>query len=53
MKQGKITTNGVVLETHENVTVVFLTQQGYDIELIPPSNIKGVKTADIKMNNKK
>lgn len=51
MKQGKITPNGVVLHTHENATVVFLTQQGYDVELLPPVQRKGVRTPDIKMNN--
>ena len=50
-KKGKITPNGVVLKTHENATAVFLTEQGFDIELIPASNIKGVHTPDIKMND--
>ena len=49
MKQGKITTNGVVLREHENATVVFLTQQGYDVELIPTSYKKGIQTPDIRM----
>ena len=51
MKKGKITPNGVVLKTHENATVVFLTEQGYDIELIPKSNIPGTHSPDIIMNN--
>lgn len=50
MKQGKITPNGVVLHTHENSTVVFLTQQGYNVELLPPVQRKGVNTPDIRMN---
>lgn len=50
VKQGKITTNGVILRDHENATVVFLTQQGYDIELLAPSKRKGTKTPDIRMN---
>lgn len=50
MKQGKITTNGVVLRAHENATVVFLTQQGYNVELLVPSKLKGAKTPDIHMN---
>lgn len=50
VKQGKITTNGVMLRDHENATVVFLTQQGYDIELLAPSKRKGTKTPDIRMN---
>ncbi len=52
-KRGKITPNGVVLRTHENATAVFLTEQGYDIELIPKSNIEGAHTPDVKMNNLK
>ena len=48
-KRGKITPNGVVLKNHENATVVFLTELGFNIDLIHPSNIKGVHTADIKM----
>ena len=52
-KRGKITPNGVVLKTHENATVVFLTEQGLDIKLIPRSNIKGVHTPDIKIGNLK
>lgn len=46
-KQGKITANGVVLEKHENATVVFLTNYGFDVELIPP--VLERKTPDIKM----
>ena len=53
IKKGKITPNGVVLKTHENATVVFLTEQGYDVELIPKSNIKGVHTPDIIVNKTK
>ena len=49
-RKGKITPNGVVLKNHENATVVFLTELGYDVELIPVSNIKGIHTPDIKIN---
>ena len=49
-RKGKIIPNGVVLKNHENATVVFLTELGFDIELIPTSNIKGVHTPDIKMS---
>jgi len=48
-RKGKITPNGVVLKNHENATVVFLTELGYNIELIPTSNIKGVHTPDIRI----
>lgn len=52
-KRGKITPNGVVLKTHENATAVFLTEQGFDVDLIPTSNIEGVHTPDIKINGLK
>lgn len=52
-KKGKITPNGVVLKTHENATAVFLTEQGFDVELIPASNMEGVHTPDIKMDGLK
>ena len=52
-KRGKITPNGVVLKTRENATAVFLTEQGFDVDLIPTSNIEGVHTPDIKMNGLK
>lgn len=47
---GKIIPNGVHLEKHEYDTIVFLTEMGMDIELIPPSNIPGRKTPDFIMN---
>ena len=50
MKKGKIIPNGVVLKTHENATVVFLTELGFDVELIPKSNTQGVHTPDILMD---
>jgi len=52
-KRGTIIPNGVVLKPHEIATVVFLTEQGFDVELIPKSNIKGVHTPDIKINGVK
>ena len=48
--KGKIIPNGVILKTHENATVVFFTEQGMDVELIPKSNIKGIHMPDIRMN---
>lgn len=39
-----------MLHLHENATVVFLTQQGFDVELLPPIQQKGVRTPDIRMN---
>ena len=52
-KRGKIIPNGVILKEHENATVVFLTELGYDVELIPKSNIKGVHTPDIRIGKTK
>ena len=48
--KGKIIPNGVVLKTHENATVVLFTEQGFDVELIPKSNIKGIHTPDARIN---
>ena len=50
MKKGTITPNGVALEKHEYLTVVTLTELGYNVEIIPPSQTRGARTADIKMN---
>jgi hypothetical protein len=41
----------VVLHTHENATVVFLTGQGLDVELLPPLQRKGARTPDIHMRS--
>jgi len=51
MKKGKITPNGVVLQTHENASAVFLTEQGYNVELLAPVQRKGARTPDIRMLN--
>lgn len=50
MKKGKIVTNDVKMEMHEWVTVEFLMDYGYDIELIRKSNKYGVHTPDICMD---
>lgn len=39
----------MVLQTHENAAVVFLTQRGFDVELLPPIQRKGARTPDIRM----
>lgn len=49
MKQGRIIPNGVTLEKHEYRTVLFFTNLGYDVELIPRSNKQGEKRPDIRM----
>ena len=48
-KSGTIIPNGVVLKPHEHATVVFLTELGYNVELIPTSKIKGIHTPDIRI----
>jgi hypothetical protein len=50
MKRGIITPNGVALEKHENDTVVYFTELGYDIELIPPSKSPKSRQPDFIMN---
>lgn len=50
MEKGKLTQNKVHLEDHEYKTVKFFLDRGYDIELIPPSRIKGYHTPDFVMN---
>jgi hypothetical protein len=40
MKKGKIIPNGVSLERHESETVVFFTELGYEVELIPPARVR-------------
>lgn len=44
-----LTQNGVHLKNHEYLTVKTLLDLGYDVELIPPSNIKGLKMPDIML----
>ena len=51
--KGKIIPNGVILEAHELATVVFFTELGYDVELIPRSNIEGLHLPDIIMDGVK
>lgn len=44
-----MTQNGVHLASHEFDTVRLLLDNGFDIELIPPSRIKGLHLADFMM----
>ncbi len=53
MKKGKIIPNGVILEKHEYKTVLFFTELGIDVELIPKSEKEGVHTPDVIMNSLK
>ena len=50
MKKGKIIPNGVVLEKHEYQTILYFTELGIDVELIPKSNNQGEHSPDIRMN---
>lgn len=50
MSTGILKTNGVHLEDHEYATVKLLLSTGLDIELIPTSQVKGMRTPDISIN---
>ncbi len=50
MAKGKLTQNGVHLQDHEYYTVKLFLDMGYDIELIPKSQIKEYHQPDIMMN---
>lgn len=50
MKIGKIVPHGVSLEKHENDTVVFFTNLGKTVELIPPSNTPCNRRPDFVMD---
>ena len=50
MKKGILKQNGVHLRDHEYATVKLLLENGFDVELIPPSEIKGLRMPDIMMN---
>ena len=50
MDKGKLTQNGVHLQEHEYATVKLLSEKGYNVELIPPIQIKGVRTPDLTVN---
>ena len=49
-KRGKIIPNGVRLEQHELDTILFFTNLGKTIELVPPSSTPNSKTPDFKMD---
>ena len=51
-EKGQLKQNGVHLKEHEYNTVKLFLNRGYDIELIPASQIKGMQTPDIIMLNK-
>ncbi len=41
-KQGRLTTNGVLMQSHEYATINVLLGFGYDVELTRPSSKLGV-----------
>lgn len=49
MRKGSIIPNGVTLEKHEYKTVLFFTELGYDVALIPKSNKYGEHSPDIEI----
>ena len=49
MEKGKLTQNGVHLQEHEYATVKTLLENGYNVELIPPSRINGLRMPDIML----
>ena len=50
MKRGTLKQNGVHLQDHEYATVELLLDLGYDIELIPQSQIKYYRAPDMMMS---
>ena len=52
-RQGRLITNGVILEKHEMMTINFLLAMGKDIELIRPITQRGAKTPDFWMDGLK
>ncbi len=50
MEKGNFIQNGVHLQNHEYATVKLLLEKVYNVELIPPIQIKGVRTPDLTVN---
>ncbi len=50
MEKGTLKNNKVHLKDHEYKTICFLLEQGYNIELIPPLQVKGFHTPDLVLN---
>lgn len=46
-KIGRVITNNVSTESHEDSTILFLTQLGFDIELIRPASTKKANNPDL------
>ena len=50
MAKGRLKDNGVHLQPHEYHSIKLLLDLGHNIELIPESDIKGMKMPDILMD---
>ena len=50
MEMGILKTNGVHLEEHEYATIKLLLNKGYNVDLIPASQVKGIHTPDISID---
>lgn len=48
-KIGRVKRNGVITELREDSTILYLTQFGFDIEIIKPANTKRVDNPDVLM----
>ena len=49
MKKGTLIQNGVHLKEHEYKTVKLFLENGFDVELVPTSKIKGLRMPDIML----
>lgn len=50
-KIGRVNRNGVKTEPGEDSTILYLTQFGFDIDLIMPTSIKNMNNPDIMIMN--
>ena len=50
MGKEKLTRKGIFLQEHEHATIKVLLLAGYDIQLIPPVQGKGIKTPDLTID---
>lgn len=46
-KIGRVKKNGVMTEPHEDSTILYLTQFGFDIELIKPTSTEKANNPDV------
>ena len=48
-KIGRVNKNNVDIEPHEDSTILYLTQYGYNIEVVKPANTYKTSSADVFM----